>query len=76
MGDIETIWTVIATLKVVKVRSTEVFKKYSAPEALCNGSAEGGDPSVEKSSCFIQVDTLENKLEALGMLRMEIEAQT
>lgn len=76
MGDTEAIWTVPGTQKVVKVSRTKVFKKYSAPLALCNGSAEGGDASVEKSSCFIEVDTLENQLEALKMLRMEIEAQT
>ena len=79
MGDTGAIWTVMRTLQGNKVRIPTVFKKPSfgsAPLALCNGSDEGDNPSVEKSSCSMQVDTLENQLQELRMLRMEIQAQT
>ena len=45
------------------------------PMALCDGIADDVDPSVQKASCFIQVETLENKFEALNSLRMEILAE-
>ena len=79
MGDTEAIWTVLRTLQGNKLRIPKVFRKLpvgSAPLALCNGSDEGDDPSEEKSSCSMQVDTLENQLQELRMLRMEIQAQT
>lgn len=85
LGDIEAIRTVLGLLKVPKVMrvarvfrtspSTDSLASSHSPMALCDGIADDVDPSVQKASCFIQVETLENKFEALKTLRMEILAE-
>ena len=91
LGDIEAIRTVLGLLKVPKVvraarnvfqaaamrasPSTDSLASSHSPMALCDGIADDVDPSVQKASCFIQVETLENKFEALNSLRMEILAE-
>ena len=58
---------------VVKSSSTgSLGSSQSAPLALCDGSVEG-EPD---SSCFVQVQALEDSFAEMKHLSMEVEAHT
>jgi len=70
---IQAIKRVISIMSVQKLKmkkSGSSDRLASGPLALCDGP-----PPDITSSCFVQVESLQEKLAAMQRLRMEIEAQ-
>ena len=70
---VEAIKGVISLLRVQKLkmrRCGSSDRLASEPLALCDGP-----PPDITSSCFVQVESLQEKLAVMQRLRMEIEAQ-
>ena len=81
---IEAIKRVISVMKVQKLKLAKPLKKSGSSDRLASGSplapshgplALCDGPCDEKSSCFVQVESLQEKLAAMQSLRTEIEAQ-
>jgi len=75
---------VISVIKVHKLKLAKNLKKSGSSDSLASGSPLASSrgplalcdgPCDEKSGCFVQVESLQEKLAAMQSLRTEIEAQ-
>jgi len=67
---IKSVISVLSVQKLKMKKSGSSDRLASGPLALCDGP-----PPDITSSCFVQVESLQEKLAAMQRLRMEIEAQ-
>ena len=84
IGQIEAIKHVISLMKVQNLKIAKPSKRSGSSDSLASGSPMASShgplalcdgPCDGKSSCFVQVESLQEKLAAMQSLRMEIEAQ-